>query len=859
MSAPEYRNPYPGTAPFQDREQDRAVFFGRARETAQLTDIVLAESLVVLFARSGLGKSSLINAGLLERLRTNGCFPVVVRVTHSEEGPVESVFDRFQGELEKCNIKSEGQPDRSSLWSYFSGMALRTSEGRSLKPILVLDQFEELFTRIDPSAREDFIEQLADVANGRVPTALRRKALEQLDRLEGVKAIETTAEETQAEERSEPSPDTAKTDSKAEQLAFERERLLSLAYGGAPLDVTVIISIREDFLAELEALKIRIPLLFRHTMRLGPLTREQAREAIIKPSQQKALLGDQTVELEPEAVDAMLDFLSGRSVDRQLVGKDEIEPVLLQILCHSLFDRVHGRELRAITVSDLGGRRGMSRILRRYYNNVVRRFPRLRIGWNSQKWRLSATNLVLFNLPRFGIRRLCENGLILPNGFRNSLEGGFIGKSFGVPERDLTELVEQHLLRREPRMRGRFYELAHDSLVSILKANRFRRRVATVGVVAVAVLLTSYRNELSAIPAQLVLAAQLRPIKATILSDKNAQARQDALIRYGHLSRIINLSGDDLKNLRFDNTVVSPRILQVNFLNASLANCTFLLKGGGALRPPIFSLLDFKTRPLDPYSLVFRNATIRGSTFDGSTELFATFRNASIDQTSFKGVSFLIGDFSKSRLTDVDFTNASVRNVDFTGAKLKKVDFSGTPWWFAHGWSDAQVAQLNALFPQEAIAHSDPYLAEVKTRRARAEALRESGDTRGLALVLNDLAWFRAVHGVDLETAYKEVNESLKTLVGPPTLDTKAYILMQMGRYAEAKDILEQALGITGKTVDDAIPDLRGKSPGHVFRFALVLDLLGKTAEAKKVYAVTRYRPTHERILMLKLHHGTSN
>src|SRR4029078_8859876 len=51
---------YPGVAPFQDQELARKVFFGRDREARVLADQIIANRLVVVYAKSGLGKTSLL-------------------------------------------------------------------------------------------------------------------------------------------------------------------------------------------------------------------------------------------------------------------------------------------------------------------------------------------------------------------------------------------------------------------------------------------------------------------------------------------------------------------------------------------------------------------------------------------------------------------------------------------------------------------------------------------------------------------------------------------------------------------------------------------------------------------------------
>ena len=52
-------NPYVGPRTFQKNEGH--LFFGRDRETRDLLSLVSAEKLVLFYAQSGAGKSSLIN------------------------------------------------------------------------------------------------------------------------------------------------------------------------------------------------------------------------------------------------------------------------------------------------------------------------------------------------------------------------------------------------------------------------------------------------------------------------------------------------------------------------------------------------------------------------------------------------------------------------------------------------------------------------------------------------------------------------------------------------------------------------------------------------------------------------------
>src|ERR671936_2407523 len=71
-------NPWPGLEAF--READQEFFFGREHARDELTRFILQHRLVVLHGRSGLGKTSLLRAGVFPRLRESGRLPVYLRV-----------------------------------------------------------------------------------------------------------------------------------------------------------------------------------------------------------------------------------------------------------------------------------------------------------------------------------------------------------------------------------------------------------------------------------------------------------------------------------------------------------------------------------------------------------------------------------------------------------------------------------------------------------------------------------------------------------------------------------------------------------------------------------------------------------
>ena len=71
---------YPRSHPFQDSELDRLAFSGRDTESEDLLRRVLSNNLLVFYGRSGLGKTSLLQAGIFPELRKKNFLPLLVRV-----------------------------------------------------------------------------------------------------------------------------------------------------------------------------------------------------------------------------------------------------------------------------------------------------------------------------------------------------------------------------------------------------------------------------------------------------------------------------------------------------------------------------------------------------------------------------------------------------------------------------------------------------------------------------------------------------------------------------------------------------------------------------------------------------------
>ncbi|MFL5384389.1 MAG: tetratricopeptide repeat protein [Longimicrobiaceae bacterium] len=431
MRAAEESYRYPGSHPFQDSDLDRLLFKGRETEALTLLHLVLSERLVVLFGKSGIGKSSLLNAGVFEALRERGFRPITVRLNDPDRTPAGQILDEARRHADREEHEGWGAvsvPDEPTLWEYFKRVEFWSNDDVLLTPVVVLDQFEELFTTYDEDRRRRFAVELAELVRGHAPRQL-------------------------------PQP----TDGQPVSASAE-----------APPNVKVVISIREDSLADLDELTSSIPNILSCRYRLTPLALEQARKAIVEPAQARIdEIEIRAFEYEEQAVNDIVAFLSRQRTRTGYLASGEIEPFQLQLLCKHVETRVvelqkkGGGATVVVTARELGGDAGMQNIMLNFYDTQIGRL---------RSWR-----------ERWRVRRLFENHLIHRATLKRvSLPEEMIVERFKVPKDVLGRLIGLRLLRTDPRARSDYYELSHDTLVEpVLRSAR--RRAALRKTVAVLV------------------------------------------------------------------------------------------------------------------------------------------------------------------------------------------------------------------------------------------------------------------------------------------------------------------------------------------------------------------------------------
>jgi len=403
------QNPWPGLDAFD--ESGREFFHGRDQEIEELLRKVREAPLTVVFGKSGLGKTSLLRAGLFPRLEQEQIFPVYVRLALRGDAPalIRQVQDRLRETLVQARIDAPAMREGESLWAYLHRADLEFWNARNfpVTPLFVLDQFEEVFTlgagMAEAVAR--LRSDLGDLAENRIPEALNATLSE--------------------------------SESDASGLQLRR------------MPYKLLLSLREDYLPELEGWRAAMPGLAKVRFRLLPMRPDQAlaavagaREIVDQPVARRIVDFVAAAAGDGEDPDAAAQSPAARA------GGAEIEPALLSLFCRGLNEaRKRARKARIDDALLDGAKQG---ILGEYYASCFEGMPE-------------------------SVSRFVESELITEKGFRNSY-----ARDDAVPghmsEAQLQRLVNLRLLRIGESYGAQRIELTHDLLTRVVREQRDRRR-----------------------------------------------------------------------------------------------------------------------------------------------------------------------------------------------------------------------------------------------------------------------------------------------------------------------------------------------------------------------------------------------
>ena len=134
-------------------ENDQGLFFGREEEIENICSRILARRSFLLYGRSGVGKSSILRAGVIPRLQDQGHRTCIIR---SFTDPLQHMR-RMVRRIVTDNGAGGFDPDGVSLQE----LLRRNWSGPASRIVVMLDQFEEFFLLLDEPGREAFVDELA--------------------------------------------------------------------------------------------------------------------------------------------------------------------------------------------------------------------------------------------------------------------------------------------------------------------------------------------------------------------------------------------------------------------------------------------------------------------------------------------------------------------------------------------------------------------------------------------------------------------------------------------------------------------------------------------------------------------------
>jgi len=413
---------YPGVSPFTSEQKN--IFFGRDEDISKLEKFISLRNQILLYSKSGVGKTSLLNAGVLPKLEDKYSILKIRFNAFNEKKeeienltPLKKIINIIENTFNVSKrltildeiIKNE---ENRTLWFYFKKIQLIFGDNK--KFLLVFDQFEELFSYPENEINK-FKEELQELINDNLPNIVKEFIVENA----------------------------------------EREKETDILY--EELNSKTVFVIRADRLNLLNKLTDKLPNIQKNFYELKPLTKEQAREAIVKPALDANHFESNSFEFEATAIEKIIEKLSNNI-------NQNIETTQLQIVCQRIEENVLNTEndnsKTIVKETDLPQ---FKDIFLNFYERSVA------IAVNLLK------NISDFNKNQLikDIYKFIEDQLI-KNHQRISLDVNICNTY--VSQEILNALTNTYLLRSEQNTVGTFaYELSHDTLIEPILDSRKRR------------------------------------------------------------------------------------------------------------------------------------------------------------------------------------------------------------------------------------------------------------------------------------------------------------------------------------------------------------------------------------------------
>lgn len=425
-------NPWKGLNFYTEGE----ILYGRNAEILSLSQYIFNNTQTVLYGRSGIGKSSILNAGIFPKARLAGMVPIGIRLNHDDKNnylqQIKTAIAE-SGLTSKAVLPAVNGEDNETLWEFTHRHTFHDAEGEMRTPLLVFDQFEEIFTlQRNEIVKREFFKQLGNLLNDVKPTYIVEH--ENRNRQQQTEQHETKVVSSGAFKGLSLKLNIRRNDGEQQDAVRYLERP----------DYHIVFAMREDFLSSLELYAASIPVMKDNRFGLLPINEEQAADIIRLP--RAGLVDDEVTKL-------IIQQVTGRS-DFELDGSPEIEvdAAVLSLFLSRLYVKKPETEQR-ITAE----------LVNTYSGHIIHDFYVDSIASNKDEIIRKETILLL------------ENQLLTREGRRNNVSRSDLLDQ-GVLAKELDLLLDKRkLLRQFQHGNDIRIEFIHDILCPVVKERKEQR------------------------------------------------------------------------------------------------------------------------------------------------------------------------------------------------------------------------------------------------------------------------------------------------------------------------------------------------------------------------------------------------
>lgn len=415
----QHNNPWIALSTYTEDDENR--FWGRDDDTSNLLTMIQQNECVVVYAASGDGKSSVINAGLSPAMRKVGLFPIsivfnsdelnayiddsnsidfdklifnkIIEGIHKYENKIRTAHKINDFTIEFVNVETHTSSDvkqNKSLWWKLRTNIIQDSLGiTDYIPVLIFDQFEEVLRSPWCAQFFKWLENL----------------MKDIPSYENVDGISNS---------------------------IHLRKLFK-----------IIVSLRYEYIGELDywcSQRYFIPQLMQSRYFLKPLNKRQALQ-IVKSAD---LNNDAIATKISEYADTIIESIEA-SNSRTSSAEDEIPAIILSLTCYVLYEELLDNE--AFSLNDVT----LTNIIYDYYKRITQR-----IGLSLQQRTLIERTLISNKGTR--LRIPISDSRLEASDIRSLIQGD-------------TNLLSEHILKCE-KFNGEIYvEFVHDKLADAVHKN----------------------------------------------------------------------------------------------------------------------------------------------------------------------------------------------------------------------------------------------------------------------------------------------------------------------------------------------------------------------------------------------------